>query len=63
MTVTFAELEELMGGPLPRSSREAERHWVSYDGSAVVRAIQDAGWKATAVDLATERVTFVPAPQ
>lgn len=62
MTITFAELEDLMGGPLPRSSREAERHWRSYNGSAVVRAIEDAGWKATGVDLAKERVTFVPAP-
>lgn len=63
VTITFAELEDVIGGPLPRSSREAERHWRSYDGSAVVRAIQDSGWKATAVDLAKERVTFVPAPR
>lgn len=63
VTVTFAELEELMGGPLPSSCRRHLPHWHSYDGSAVARAIQDAGWKATAVDLAKERVTFVPAPR
>lgn len=63
VTTTFDELEEVIGGPLPPSCRKHPPHWHSYDGSAVARAIQDAGWKATAVDLAWERVTFVPAPR
>lgn len=60
VTITFAEIEDLMGGPLPASSRKHIAHWHSYDGSAVVRAIHDAGWKATAVDLTEQRLTFVP---
>jgi len=54
---TFAEIEQVLGCPLPPSSRRHQPHWHSYEGSAVVRAIIDAGWKAS-VDMNAERVTF-----
>jgi hypothetical protein len=47
MSVTFAEVEEVLGFPLPNSCRNHVPHWHSYEGSAVARAIIDAGWKAS----------------
>jgi hypothetical protein len=59
LTLTFGELEEVLGFPLPASSRQHVPHWHSYDGSAVARAILDAGWKASRVHLAEEELTLV----
>jgi hypothetical protein len=58
--LSFSELEEDAGIQLPASSRNHTAHWYSYDGSAVARAIIDAGWHATSVDLTAEVVTLVP---
>lgn len=58
VTVSFRDIEELIGMPLPTSSRRHAAHWHSFEGSAVARAIIDAGWKATDVSLQQERVTF-----
>ena len=55
---TFGEIEEILGMPLPLSCRRHPAHWSSHQGSAVARAIHDAGYRATDLDLATERVTF-----
>jgi Protein of unknown function (DUF1524) len=57
--MTFAEIEEILGFPLPESSRNHPPHWYSYEGSAVVRAIVDAGWRATNVQITAEKVTLV----
>jgi hypothetical protein len=57
--MTFTEIEKVLKFQLPESSRNYLPHWYSYEGSAVVRAIVDAGWKATNVQLISERVTFV----
>ncbi|MCA1702654.1 MAG: hypothetical protein LC808_05060 [Actinobacteria bacterium] len=59
LLVKFADLERRLGFPLPASSRKHQAHWHSYDGSAVVRAIVDAGWRAHRVDLANETVVFI----
>ncbi|MGO4363488.1 DUF7662 domain-containing protein [Terrabacter sp. RAF57] len=58
LSVTFDELEELLGFPLPTSCRHHVAHWHSYEGSAVARAIIDAGWKASRVSLANETLTL-----
>jgi hypothetical protein len=55
---SFREIEEVLGFPLPPSSRRYVAHWHGYKGSAVVRAIKDAGWLARNVDLATERLVL-----
>ena len=47
---SFSDLEEVIGMSLPPSCRKHQAHWHSYRGSAVVRAIRDAGWKATRVE-------------
>lgn len=57
--LTFADVERILGFPLPPSSRRHLPHWYGYEGSAVARAIRDAGWKATDVNLNEQRVTFV----
>jgi hypothetical protein len=59
LDVTFGEIEEVLGFPLPNSSREHAPHWHSYNGSAVARAIIDAGWKASRVHLADESLSLV----
>lgn len=59
LTMSFNEVERVLGFPLPPSSRHHQPHWYGYKGSAVARAIIDAGWKAQNVDLVSEHVTFV----
>jgi hypothetical protein len=54
----FDEIEEILGFPLPPSSRKHAAHWHSYEGSAVVRAIHDVGWKVGRLDLPGEVVIF-----
>lgn len=61
LTLTFGEVEEVLGFPLPSSCRQHVPHWHSYDGSAVARAVVDAGWKASRVHLADEELTLVRA--
>lgn len=61
VSLSFAEVEQILDGPLPPSARNHLPHWYGYDGTALGRAIRDAGWKATHVSLADERVTFVRA--
>jgi hypothetical protein len=56
LRVSFTELEEVLGFPLPDSSRNHLAHWYGYDGSAVARALADAGWKASQVNLTAETV-------
>jgi hypothetical protein len=58
VSATFAQIEEIIGMPLPPSCRQHAAHWSSYEGSAVARAIQDAGWIAREVRIATEHVLF-----
>jgi hypothetical protein len=57
--MSFGEVERVLGFPLPPSCRFHQAHWYGYEGSAVARAIADAGWKAQGVDLVRERVTLV----
>lgn len=56
--VSFREIEEVLGFPLPPSSREYASHWSGYKGSAVVRAIKDVGWRASNLDLKAKRVVL-----
>jgi hypothetical protein len=40
---SFADIERVIGFPLPPSCRDHQPHWHSYRGIPVVRAIIDAG--------------------
>lgn len=55
---TFGQIEEIIGMPLPPSCRQHAAHWSSYEGSAVARAIHDAGWAAREISIPAERVVF-----
>lgn len=57
--VRFAEIEEIIGLPLPTSCRKHPAPWSSYEASAVARAIQDAGWSATGVNLEHEDLVLM----
>ncbi|HZK99636.1 MAG TPA: hypothetical protein VFC47_07025 [Caulobacteraceae bacterium] len=58
--LTFAEVEDILGFPLPPSARAGPSWWSNNTGSHVgVRAWRDAGWKASRVDVPGERVVFV----
>lgn len=59
LKMSFAEIEQILGFPLPASSRKHLPHWHGYQGSAVARAIRDAGWRARHVNLTGETVEFV----
>lgn len=56
---SFAEVEAVLGFALPPSCRAHVAHWHGYDGSAVARAIAEAGWRASDVSLGRETLTFV----
>lgn len=60
--IAFSNLEGQAGVVLPNSSRDHLPHWYSYQGSAVARAIIDAGWHASRIDLEAQTVTLVPRP-
>ena len=60
--ISFPDLERQAGITLPESSRAHVAHWHSYQGSAVVRAIVDAGWHAARVDLNAAMVSLLPGP-
>lgn len=62
LEVSFADVEQVLGFPLPDSSRAHPPHWHSYEGSAVARAIIDAGWHAEQLRLQDERVVLAPGP-
>ena len=55
----FGEVEAIRGMRLPPSARNHAVHWYGYEGTALGRAIRDAGWRASQVNLTAERVTFV----
>ncbi len=57
--VTFAQVEEILGFPLPPSARKHNAYWSGgQPGSTVGNAIRDAGWRAFNLNLAAERVTL-----
>lgn len=58
--VSFQQLEVILGMDLPPAARQYVQHWHGYEGSAVARAIRDAGWRASNVDLSAESVEFIP---
>ncbi|MGB3592955.1 MAG: hypothetical protein WA994_02175 [Ornithinimicrobium sp.] len=60
-TATFEEIEDRIGTPLPPSCRKHQAHWLGYKGTAVGRAIRDAGWHASQVNLERETLMLIKA--
>lgn len=60
LPMTFAEVEEILGFPLPPSARNHPAWWSNNRGTNVaVKAWRDAGWRTSRVSLPEQRVTFV----
>ncbi len=59
LAMTFAEIERVLGGPLPASARR-QRAWWNNDpqNNPMTRAWLEAGYRAVRVDLAEERLVF-----
>ena len=57
-TASFREIERILGLPLPASARSYQAWWSNQMRSQSL-GWQDAGWRATALDLRNEHVTFV----
>ncbi len=55
---TFSEMENILGFSLPPSARNHLAHWYGYKGTALGRAIRDAGWRASDVNLTAETLVF-----
>lgn len=62
LTLSFAEIETILGTKLPRSARATKRWWWSdpmpRSSNVQCRAWVDSGYVAEAVDVGAERVTF-----
>jgi hypothetical protein len=58
--MSFAEVEDVLGFPLPASARNHAAWWSNNVGTHVhAAAWRGAGWRTSRVNLAAERVTFV----
>lgn len=60
--MTFAEIEEVLGHPLPASARRHRAWWSNNPSNNVMtRAWLEAGFRSAQVDVSAERVVFVRA--
>lgn len=58
--LTFSQIEEILGTPLPQSARKHAAWWANNPtGHSHCRAWFDAGWRSSNVDLVSETVEFV----
>lgn len=63
VTLTFAEIEQLMGESLPTSARSRKAWWSNRkQGGLQARSWMEADFLAVAVNLTTEQVTFRKPP-
>lgn len=59
LTMSFAEIEEVIGARLPPSARQREEWWAnSPSGHSQARAWMRASYRASRIDLANEQVDF-----
>lgn len=57
--MSFAEIEHVIGAPLPPSARKHRPWWSNNPSNSVItRAWLDAGYKTESVDMAGERLIF-----
>jgi hypothetical protein len=60
LTVSFEELEKILGFPLPRSAYSYPAWWANQagEGHSQSSAWQSVGWRTGELDIANERVSF-----
>lgn len=56
--VSFAEIEEALGGELPASARKHRAWWANTERNTQARAWAESGYVVVEVDLDQEQVTF-----
>lgn len=60
----FAEVERVLGFPLPRSAHEYPAWWANQEpGHSQTRGWRDAGWETGQIDLAAKKVRFRKVPR
>lgn len=57
--MSFPEVERVLGFELPPSARQYPAWWSNNLAHVGARAWREAGWKASRLDIGSERVTFV----
>ena len=60
VSMTFSEIERILGDPLPASARKYRPWWGNEKAErrSQARAWMDAGWEVDHVDINSEQVTF-----
>lgn|SRR5690606_35855962 len=56
--ISFAKVEEILGGDLPGSARKFRAFWANSEKLTQARGWLEAGWSVAALDLEGERVKF-----
>lgn len=56
--LSFAEVEQALGGKLPMSARKHRAFWSNSEQLAQARGWLSAGWVVSGLDMAGERVSF-----
>ena len=60
LSLTFSQIERMVGSPLPASARRYPAWWSNSEGSHVqAQAWRDPGYRTEQVDIVQEKVTFV----
>jgi hypothetical protein len=57
--LSFADLEDVLGDPLPASARKHAKWWANTDKSPQGRAWMDFGWRVAGIRIGTGEVDFV----
>ena len=58
ITLSFSEIERILGFPLSPSAREVKQYWSNSDSHSIAQCWLRYGYKTYAVDLAKETVSF-----
>ena len=58
VSMTFSEIERILGDPLPASARKHRPWWANDKTHVQAEAWMDAGWEVDHVDINSEQVTF-----
>lgn len=58
-TLSFDEIESIIGRPLPASAHRHRAWWANTDTHSQALTWLSAGWKVEAADLESQEVTFV----
>ena len=59
--MTFTEVEQILGFPLPAAARKHQAWWANDKTHTEAQAWLDAGWKTAKANLIEESVVFVSA--